>query len=87
MSRIAEGFSLDCCDNIHVATVPKAPLISYSFIYYFGNACLKLNFFLIPHSTGKCATQNIESTQFFGHIMEISRSRNKIDDFGLIVSL
>ena len=31
----------------HVASVPKAPFISYSRISYFGHACPKLNFVLI----------------------------------------
>ena len=56
-TRIAEVFYiLGCFGN--VASVPKAPVISYSCISYFGHACLKLKFALISRLTGKCTTQN-----------------------------
>ena len=46
------------CPCGNVASVPKAPFISYSRISYFGHACPKLNFVPSPRLTGKCATQN-----------------------------
>ena len=42
------------CSN--VASVPKAPFISYSRFSYFGHACPKLNLILISRLTGKRAT-------------------------------
>ena len=38
----------------------KCTVISYSCIFYFGHACLKLNFVLIYLFTVKCATQNVK---------------------------
>ena len=40
-----------CCGN--VASVSKAPLISYSRVSYFGHACPKLNLVLISRLIGK----------------------------------
>ena len=55
--EFAEVFYISgCCGN--VASVPKAPFISYSRISYFGHACPKLNLLLVSRLTGKCATQN-----------------------------
>ena len=57
------------CGN--VASVLKAPFISYSCISYFGHACLKLNLVLISHLTmltGKCATQNRKKILVYGHV-------------------
>ena len=63
-----------------MASLPKAPFISYSRISYFGHICSKLNFVLISHLTGKCATQNltnlhnfsldIDMLTYYGHIKE-----------------
>ena len=60
-----EVFSiLGCYGN--VASVPKAPFISHSRISYFGYACPKLNFILISHLAGKCATQY--AILVYGHV-------------------
>ena len=48
--RLQLRTSLGCCGN--VASVPKAPYISYSRISYFGHACPKLNFVFISLLTG-----------------------------------
>ena len=45
LTRTVKVFqNVGCCSN--VASVPKAPFISYSRISYFGHACPKLNFVL-----------------------------------------
>ena len=47
-----EVFSIfGCCGN--VASVSKAPFISYSRVSYFGHACPKLNLVLISRLIGR----------------------------------
>ena len=50
-------------------------------ISYFEHACPKLNFVLISHLTGKCATQHLKNLRIFSlwtcsHLMTILRSQN-----------
>ena len=67
--RIAGIFQIFGCFG-NVASVPKAPFISYSRIFYFGHTCPKLNFVVISRLTGKCATLNVKKTYailVYGH--------------------
>ena len=58
--RIVKVFKiLGCCG--YVASVPKAPFISYSRISYFEHACPKINFVLISRLTDKCAAQDLKN--------------------------
>ena len=45
----------------YVASVPKAPFISYSRISYFRHICPKINIVLFSRSTGKHAIQNLKN--------------------------